>query len=81
MVFFSREILEKDQAIRDDKIKKLEALNNELQQRLQGKTNLKKLETECNWLKQEKTKVQNQRQKDAEQYYKLCKENKDLQEG
>ena len=80
-MFFSREILEKDQAIRDDKIKKLEAYNNELQQRLQGKTNLKKLETGCNLLKQEKTKLQNQRQQDAEQYHKLCKENKDLQEG
>ena len=74
-------MLEKDQAIRVDKIKKLEALNNELQQRLQGQTHVKKMETECNLLKQEKTKLQNQRQKDAEQYHKLCKENKNLQEG
>jgi len=72
--------LEKDLAIRDDKIKKLETLNNDLQQCLQGKTNLKKLETECNQLKEEQAKLQNQRQQDAEQYPKLCNENKDLHE-
>jgi len=80
-LLFSRKILKKDQAIKDEKIKQLETLNNELQQRLQGKTNLKKLETECNQLKEEQTKLQNQRQQGAEQYHMLRKENKDLQEG
>jgi hypothetical protein len=73
--------LKKDQAIKDEKIKQLETLNKDLQQRLQGKTYLKKLETECNQMKEEQTKQQNQRQQSAEQYNKICKENKDLQEG
>ena len=80
-MFFSREIFKKDQAIKDEQIKQLEALNKDLQQRLQGKTNLKKLETECNKLKEEQVKLQNQRSQGADQYHKLCKENKDLQEG
>jgi len=80
-LFFSREILKKDQAIKDEKIKQLETLNKDLHQRLQGKTNLKKLETECNQLKEEQAKLQNQRQQGAEEYHKLCKENKYLQEG
>jgi septal ring factor EnvC (AmiA/AmiB activator) len=80
-LFFSREIFKKDQAIKDEQIKQLEALNKDLQQRLQGKTNLKKLETECNKLKEEQVKLQNQRSQGADQYHKLCKENKDLQEG
>ena len=80
---FSREKLKKDQTIKDEQIKQLEALNKDLHQRLQGKTNLKELKTEGNLLKQEKTKQQNQRQQDAEQYHTLhvCKENKDLQGG
>ena len=73
--------MKKDQAIKDEKIKQLETLNKDLQQRLQGKTYLKKLETECNQMKEEQTKLQNQRQQSAEQYHKICKENKDLQEG
>ena len=73
--------MKKDQAIKDEKIKQLETLNKDLQQRLQGKTYLKKLETECNQMKEEQTKLQNQRQQSAEQYNKICKENKDLQEG
>jgi hypothetical protein len=52
-----------------------------MQQRLQGKTNLKKSETEYNQLKAEQVNLQNQRPQGAEQYHKLCKENKDLQEG
>ena len=51
------------------------------QQRLQGKANSKKLETECNQLKQEKAKLENQRQQDAEQYHQLFKQKNDLQEG
>jgi hypothetical protein len=66
--------LKKDQAIKDEHIK-------DLHQRLQGKAHLKKLETECNQLKEEQAKLQNQRQQSAEQYHKLCKKNKDLQEG
>ena len=77
-MFFSRELLKKDQAIKDEKIKQLEK---DLQQCLQGKTNLKKLETECNKLKAEQAKLQNHRSQGAEQHHKLCKENKDLQEG
>ena len=73
--------MKKDQAIKDEKIKQLETLNKDLQQHLQGKTYLKKLETECNQMKEEQTKMQNQRQQSAEQYNKICKENKDLQEG
>jgi FtsZ-binding cell division protein ZapB len=69
--------LKKDQAIKDEKIKQLEK---NLKQCLQGKTNLKKLETECNKLKAEQAKLQNQRSQGAEQYHQLCKENKDLQE-
>ena len=70
--------MKKDQAIKGEKIKQLEK---DLQQCLQGKTNLKKLETECNKLKAEPARLQNQRSQGAEQYHKLCKENKDLQEG
>jgi chromosome segregation ATPase len=70
--------LKKDQAIKDEKIKQLEK---DLQQCQQGKTNLKKLETQCNKLKAEQAKLQNQRPQGAEQYHKLCKEKKDLQEG
>ena len=77
-MFFSRQILKKDQAIKDEKIKQLEK---DLQQCQQGKTNLKKLETQCNKLKAEQAKLQNQRPQGAEQYDKLCKEKKDLQEG
>ena len=77
-MFFSRQILKKDQAIKDEKIKQLEK---DLQQCQQGKTNLKKLETQCNKLKAEQAKLQNQRPQGAEQYHKLCKEKKDLQEG
>ena len=77
-MFFSREILKKDQAIKDEKIKQLEK---DLHQCRQGKTNLKKLETECNKLKAEEAKLQNQKSQGAEQYHKLCKENKDLQDG
>ena len=77
-MFFSREILKKDQAIKDENIKQLEK---DLQQCLQGITNLKKLETECNKLKAEQAKLQNQRSQGAEQHHKLCKENKDFQEG
>jgi hypothetical protein len=73
--------LQKDQAIKDQKIKQLETLNKDLQQRLQGKTNLEKSETEYNQLKAEQVNLQNQRPQGAEQYHKLCKENKDLQEG
>jgi len=52
------------------------------QQRLQDKREIsKKLETECNQLKQENTKLQHQRQQDTEQYQKLCKKTQDLQEG
>ena len=52
------------------------------QQRPQGKTEISnKLETECNQLKQENTKLQHQRQQDIEQYQKLCKKTQDLQEG
>ena len=80
-MFFSREILQKDQAIKDQKIKQLETLNKDLQQRLQGKTNLENSETEYNQLKAEQVNLQNQRPQGAEQYHKLCKENKDLQEG
>ena len=70
--------MKKDQAIKDEKIKQLEK---DLQQCLQGKTNLKKLETECNKLIAEQAKLQNQKPQGAEQYHKLCKENKALQEG
>ena len=73
--------MQKDQAIKDQKIKQLETLNKDLQQRLQGKTNLEKSETEYNQLKAEQVNLQNQRPQGAEQYHKLCKENKDLQEG
>ena len=73
--------MKRDQAVKDEKKKKLETLNDDLQQRLQGKTNLKKLETECNQLKEERAKMQHQRQQDTEQYHQSCKENKDLQEG
>ena len=69
--------MKKDQAIKDEKIKQLEK---NLKQCLQGKT-LKKLETECNKLRAEQAKPQNQKSQGAEQYHKLCKENKDLQEG
>ena len=72
--------MKKDQAIKDEKIKQLETLNKDLHQPLQGKTNLKKLETECNKLEAEQVKLQNQRPQGAEQYHKLCNENKDLQE-
>ena len=75
---YSREILKKDQAIKDEKIKQLET---DLQQCLQGKTNLKKLETQCNKLKAEQAKLEIQRSQGAGQYHKICKENKDLQEG
>jgi hypothetical protein len=57
--------------IKDEQIKQLETLNTDLHQRLQGKTNLKELKTEGNLLKQEKTKQQNQKQQDAEQYHTL----------
>ena len=80
-MFLSREILQKEQAIKDQKIKQLETLSKDLQRRPQEKTNLKKLETECNKLKAEPARLQNQRSQSAEQYHKLCKENKDLQEG
>ena len=73
--------MKKDQAIKDGKIKQLETLDKDLHQRLQGKTNLKKLETECNQLKEEQAQLQSQRQQSAEQYHNLCKKNKDLQEG
>ena len=78
-MFFSREILKKDQATKDGKIKQLETLDKDLHQRLQGKSYLKKSETECNQLKEEQAKLQNQRQQGVEQYHELCKENKDLQ--
>ena len=45
------------------------------QQRLQRKKD--SLETECNQLKQEKAKLQNQIPQDTEQYQKLCKEKKE----
>ena len=52
------------------------------QQRLQEQNEIsKKLETECNQVKQEDTKLQHQRQQDTEQYQKLCKKTQDLQEG
>jgi type VI protein secretion system component VasK len=83
---------------REERIKKLETLNNDLQrekqelhnqlymeqkeqQCLQGKTNLKRLETEYNQLKQENAKLQLQQQHDAERNHQLCNEKKDLQEG
>ena len=83
---------------REERIKKLETLNNDLQrekqelhnqlymeqkeqQCLQGKTNLKKLESEYIQLKQENAKLQHQQQHDAEQNHQLCKEKKDLQKG
>ena len=86
LVFFKRKESE-------ERIKKLETLNNDLQrekqelhkqneqQCLHGKTNLKKLETEYNQLKQENAKLQHQQQHDAEQNHQLCKEKKDLQKG
>jgi uncharacterized protein (DUF3084 family) len=86
LVFFKRKE-------REESIKKLETLNNDLQrekqelhkqneqQCLQGKTNLKKLETEYNQLKQENAKLQLQQKHDAERNHQLCKEKKDLQEG
>lgn len=70
-----------EQVIREERIKTLETLNNELQQSLQGKTNLKKLERECNQLQEENSKLQHQRKEVAEQYEKLCKEMGALQEG
>lgn len=70
-----------EQVIREERIKTLETLNNELQQSLQGKTNLKKLEMEHNQLQQENSKLQHQRKEDAEQYKKLCKERAALEEG
>lgn len=89
--------MKQDQTKKEEWIQNLEALNNGLQkekqelqrqllkdqQCLQGKANSKKLETEYNQLKQEKAKLENQRQQDAEQYHTLhvCKENKDLQGG
>jgi hypothetical protein len=35
----------------------------------------------CNQIKEELAKLQNQSKQGVEQYHKLCKENKDLQEG
>lgn len=74
--------MKQDQTKKEEWIQNLEALNNGLQkenqelqkqllkdqQRLQGKANSKKLETEYNQLKQEKAKLENQRQQDAKQY-------------
>ena len=86
LVFFKRKE-------REERIKKLETLNNDLQrekqelhkqkeqQCLQEQTNLKKLETEYNQLKQENAKLQLQQQHDAERNHQLCNEKKDLQEG
>ena len=71
--------MKKDLAIKDGKIKQLETLDKDLHQRRQAKTDLKTLEAECNQLKEEQAKLQNQRQQGVEQYYELCKENKDLQ--
>ena len=87
--------MKQDQTKKEERIQNLEALNNGLQkekqelqrqllndqQRLQGKANSKKLETECNQLKQEKAKLEDQRQQDAEQYHQLFKQKNDLQEG
>ena len=92
---FSREALKQDQTKKGERIQNLEALNNGLQkenqelqkqllkdqQRLQGKTNSRKLEIECNQLKQEKAKLENQRHKDAEHYHQLFQQKNDLQEG
>ena len=83
--------MQHDQTKREERINKLEALNNGLlrekqelqkqlqiyQHRLQGKKDSKKLETECNQSKQEKAKLQNQRPQYTEQYQKLCKEMKE----
>ena len=87
--------MKQDQTKKEEWIQNLEALNNGLQkekqelqkqllndqQCLQGKVNSKKLETECNQLKQEKAKLENQRHQDAEQYHQLFKQQNDLQEG
>lgn len=51
------------------------------QQYLPNKKKSKKLETECNQKKEEKTKLQHQSQQDTEQYQQLCKKTDDLQEG
>jgi hypothetical protein len=50
-------------------------------QYLPNKNKSKKLETECNQKKQEKTKLQPQSQQDTEQYQQLFKKTDDLQEG
>ena len=50
-------------------------------QHLPRRQSSKKLETEYNQKKQEKTMLQHQSQQDTEQYQQLCKKTDDLQEG
>ena len=51
------------------------------QQYLTREKKSKKLQTEGNQIKQEKTKLQHQSQQDTEQYQELCKKTDNLQEG
>ena len=89
MFFFKRKEREerKLETLDNDLQREKQELHNQLymekkeQQCLQGKTNLKKLESEYNQLQQENAKLQHQQQHDAEQNHELCKEKKDLQKG